>query len=52
MQKQMASFLATLGTTVIVEDQTVMVPEEEEETESGAFDVEVISETVTAKRAR
>jgi len=52
MQKQMASFLATLGTTVIVEDQSVMVPEAEEEAETGAFDVEVISETVTAKRAR
>jgi len=52
MQKQMASFLATLGTTVLVEDQATMVPVTEAEAEAGAFEVEVISETVTAKRAR
>jgi hypothetical protein len=52
MQKQMALFLATVGTTVVVEDEATMVPVAQEEAETDEFELEVISETVTAKRAR
>jgi hypothetical protein len=52
MQKQMASFLATIGTTVLVEDESTMVPEDQAQTENDAFEVEVISRTVNAERAQ